>query len=141
MLLVRLIYCSRATGQLGYSDLKDILEKSDKNNPLVGITGMLCYGNSMFLQLLEGDRKAVSETYSRIDRDERHTEAEIIEMAEIEHRLFGDWSMKLVQLGSDAPTSARRLVIKYSGSHQFAPQLMSARQCLHFLTELYTTLE
>ena len=48
MNLCRLVYCSHAVPKLDYSDLKDILEKSQSNNAPLGITGMLSYGNSMF---------------------------------------------------------------------------------------------
>jgi Sensors of blue-light using FAD len=98
MSLYRLIYSSHGKPNLGYHDLKDIMEKSDKNNQLEGITGLLCYGDSIFLQILEGDRTTVSKTYHRISLDIRHHTPELIECVPIESRIFGVWSMKAVNL-------------------------------------------
>ena len=42
-MLVRLMYASRATGEINSEDLSAILRKSKANNPGQGITGVLCY--------------------------------------------------------------------------------------------------
>ncbi|MBC6419579.1 MAG: BLUF domain-containing protein [Prochloron sp. SP5CPC1] len=136
MTLHRLIYCSNAIHNLEYPDLKDIMDKSEKNNTPEGITGILCYGNDMFLQVLEGHRKRISNTYARIANDKRHFNAELIEFYEIEHRLFVQWSMKVVQLGTYSQDKIRKLNLKYSSSTAFSPVLMNAKQCLNFLLEL-----
>ncbi|MEN9266671.1 MAG: BLUF domain-containing protein, partial [Thermostichales cyanobacterium BF4_bins_65] len=62
MSLHRLIYISRARQDIGYYDLRDIQDKSERNNSRDGISGMLCYGNGLFLQILEGSRTAISST-------------------------------------------------------------------------------
>ncbi|MGK7876130.1 MAG: BLUF domain-containing protein [Xenococcaceae cyanobacterium] len=140
MSLCRLIYCSQAIPELTYADLKDIMEKSEKNNTPVGITGMLCYGNSMFLQILEGDRKHVSRTYSRIANDKRHFNTELIDFSEVESRIFGEWSMKVVQLGAYSPEKVRNINMKYSTSTALDPVSMNAKQCLNFMIELRSLL-
>lgn len=135
-MLCRLIYFSRAVPELGYSDLKEIMEKSEKNNFRDGITGMLCYGNSMFLQILEGDRKAVSQTYARIAGDERHFDPELVSFTEVDVRLFTDWSMKVVQLSPDSNDRIKTLIMKYSCSLTFSPETMSAKQCEELMIEI-----
>lgn len=134
MALYRLIYVSQAVSSLEYSDLVDILQKSERNNKVVGITGMLSFGDSMFLQVLEGSRRTVSQTYNRILLDKRHVNAELIDFSEIEHRDFGVWSMKVVQI--DNQSGVRDLILKYSNSSTFSPISMSGRQSLNFLREL-----
>ena len=52
MNLYRLIYSSQASSELSPEDLKDISSVSEKNNLADGITGLLCYSNLMFLQIL-----------------------------------------------------------------------------------------
>ncbi len=136
MSLHRLLYCSRAIPNLSYQDLKDILEKSEKNNSLVGITGMLCYGNSMFLQVLEGSRQNLTQTYNRIARDARHMDAELIDFSEAESRQFQIWSMKVVELGTYAPEKMQAIYLKYASEPTFSPQTMNPRQCLNFLLEV-----
>lgn len=134
MALYRLIYVSQAISGLAYPDLVDIAEKSERNNKNVGITGMLTFGDSMFLQVLEGSRRVISQTYNRILLDQRHTNAELIDFSEIEHRDFGLWSMKVVQLGTQA--GIRDIILKYSSSETFSPISMTGKQSLCFLREL-----
>lgn len=138
MSLYRLIYGSHAAPTVQYYDLKDILEKSEKNNRPVGVTGMLCYGDDMFLQCLEGDRRILTQTYNRIAKDERHYDAELIDFVEIEHRYFTEWSMKVVQLGSLSPEKIKSILIKYSSSNFLRPSDMSGQQCIQLLLELQT---
>jgi hypothetical protein len=138
MALYRLIYVSQAVAGIGYSDLIDIMQKSEKNNLPVGITGMLSFGDSMFLQVLEGSRRTVSQTYNRILVDKRHVNAELVDFSEIEHRDFALWSMKAVQI--DNHPEIRNIILKYSGSSTFSPISMTGKQSLSFLketTELY----
>lgn len=134
MALYRLIYVSQATSDLEYSDLMDILRKSEQNNKPVGITGMLSFGDSMFLQILEGSRRVVSQTYNRILLDKRHFNAELIDFSEIEYRDFSVWSMKVVQI--DQREEVRDLILKYSNSSTFSPISMTGKQSLSFLKEL-----
>lgn len=134
MALYRLIYVSQAIAGLEYPDLVEILEKSERNNKKVGITGMLGFGDSMFLQVLEGSRRVISQTYNRILLDKRHVNAELIDFSEIDHRDFGVWSMKVVQLGNQP--EIRDIILKYSSSDTFSPISMTGKQSLSFLREL-----
>jgi len=134
MALYRLIYVSQAVAGLEYPDLVEILEKSERNNKKVGITGMLSFGDSMFLQVLEGSRRVISQTYNRILLDKRHVNAELIDFSEIEFRDFSLWSMKVVQLGTQA--EVRDIILKYSSSDTFSPISMTGKQSLNFLREL-----
>jgi hypothetical protein len=134
MALHRLIYVSQAAAGLGYPDLIDIMQKSERNNPSAGITGMLCFGDSMFLQVLEGNRRALSQTYNRIIGDSRHINAELIDFSEIGQRDFGTWSMKVVELGSKP--EVRSIILKYSSTDKFSPISMSPEQSLNFLVEI-----
>ena len=136
MRLCRLIYCSKASREVLYLDLKSIMEQSVKNNTKDGITGILCFGNSMFLQMLEGDRTRISKTYNRIVSDPRHRETEMIDFSDIEERIFCDWSMKVVQLGEYAPEVIKNVITKYSPIGTFDPTMLSPQQCLKFFEEL-----
>ncbi len=134
MALYRLIYVSQAATSLEYPDLMNIMQKSEKNNRSAGVTGMLSFGDSMFLQILEGSRRVVSQTYNRILLDKRHFNAELIDFSEIEYREFSAWSMKVVQI--DQREEVRDLILKHSNSSTFAPVSMTGRQSLNFLKEL-----
>jgi hypothetical protein len=115
-----------------YQDLKEITEVSSKNNRLSGLTGMLCYCDTMFLQILEGNCEVVSRTYHRIITDKRHHTPTLIECTPIESRLFGSWSMHMIRLIDLNPEVLKRLIIQYSDTSTFKPNLMTPYQCLEF---------
>ncbi|WP_081980671.1 BLUF domain-containing protein [Neosynechococcus sphagnicola] len=137
MSLHRMVYFSSAAPGLSYPDLMDIMEKSQTNNAHAGITGLLCSGNGMFLQALEGDRSLVSQTYARILKDPRHFNAEIVEFVAVDARCFTEWSMRLVQLDGFDSESIQETRLRYSSSPIFSPTCMNAKQSLSLLLELY----
>ena len=51
-MLVRLMYASRAVPSVDQERLLDILRKSKANNPGLGITGVLCFSEGIFLSLI-----------------------------------------------------------------------------------------
>jgi hypothetical protein len=66
MQTIRLIYASVAREDLSFAELMQIRSQAKAFNVAHRISGMLCYGNGAFLQLLEGKRKVVNEIYNRI---------------------------------------------------------------------------
>ena len=136
MNLCRLIYSSYASPDTGYEDLKDIMEKSERNNRRDGVTGVLCYGDSMFLQVLEGNRKNGRKTYHRIAPDKRHHTPALLEWVATQSRLFQSWSMQAVRLVDLNAEEVRQLILQYSDTTTFQPDLMTAQQCLKFIYKL-----
>ena len=136
MNLYRLIYSSQTSTELSPEDLKDISDVSQKNNQIDGITGILCYGNLMFLQILEGEHQQVSKTYHRIVQDKRHHTPILIKCVPIKNRLFEIWSMQTINLTELADSQMNTLILKYSGSPKFKPNGMSPGQCLNFMQEV-----
>jgi hypothetical protein len=132
MPLHRLIYSSYAVPNFNYQDLKAIMEVSNKNNRLAGITGILSYCDSMFLQILEGNCEVISRTYHRIATDKRHHTPTLIECIPIESRIFGNWSMHMIRLIDLNPDTLKRLILQYSDTTSFKPNLMTPYQCLEF---------
>ncbi|MFZ9801225.1 MAG: BLUF domain-containing protein, partial [Burkholderiaceae bacterium] len=53
--MLRVTYLSRETDPFSARGLVDLLEHCKKNNPDLGVTGMLMYANGTFLQTLEGE--------------------------------------------------------------------------------------
>ncbi|MEM8632154.1 MAG: BLUF domain-containing protein [Pseudomonadota bacterium] len=93
MALHKLIYISRPVVGSN-ADWDEILAASDRNNARLDITGMLLFDGEHYLQLLEGERRDVSDLFLTIAEDKRHTHVEIITSAPSEFRLFGGWSMQ-----------------------------------------------
>jgi hypothetical protein len=134
-MLSQLIYSSRSTHTMSYAQLRDINETAVRINSDNGLTGLLVYGQSCFLQILEGDRADISATYLRIAGDPRHTDLVLIDVSTIAGRSFPEWAMRAVMLdGVNAPDTTP-LLLKYSGSTRFQPALYTDTDAHDFLEE------
>ena len=134
-MLVRLLYASRAVNAFTDEDLQSILRESRAANPALGITGVLCYSDGIFMQVLEGGRTAVNQVYSRIAGDARHTQVELLSYEEIDERRFAGWSMGQIDLASLNPAA----LLKYSERATLDPFSVSGRVSLAMFEELVAT--
>jgi hypothetical protein len=134
-MLVRLIYASRAAGEVNAELLDALLRSSRQNNPAIGVTGVLCYSAGMFVQVLEGSRSAVSSLYNVIVRDPRHEKVELIHFEEISERHFSDWTMGQVNMSK----VNHGILLKYSARSEFNPFDMSGAAILLLLDDLIAT--
>ena len=134
-MLVRLVYASRAVAAVDQEELVAILRKSKANNPRLGITGVLCFSEGIFLQALEGGRSAVNQLYNRIASDARHTQVELLHYEEIGERRFAGWSMGQVNVARLNPA----LLLKYSETAKLDPFAVSGRVSLALFEELMAT--
>lgn len=134
-MLVRLLYASRATAPLIASVQDSILEQSRARNPKLGITGILCYSDDLFIQVLEGGRDEVCELYNTIVRDDRHQHVRILSFEEIRERRFGGWTMGQVNLAKVNPS----LLLKYGERPALSPFDTSGQATMALLEELIAT--
>lgn len=88
-----LLYLSRAVADLSYSDIRDILEASRRNNAFSETTGVLIYRDGYFLQLLEGHKEAILDLLEVIKEDDRNYQLNVLVEVESNERFFKDWSM------------------------------------------------
>lgn len=131
-MLVRCLYASHASGVLTDTVIDDILQQSRKNNPADGITGMLCFTNDMFVQVLEGGRAQVSRLFSAIARDDRHRDIQLLSYGEISARQFGAWTMGQVNMASVNPA----LLLRYLEKAELDPFACSGEATLAVLLEI-----
>jgi hypothetical protein len=134
-MLVRLLYASRASSPTDASVYDSILEQSRVRNPKLGITGILCFSENLFIQVLEGGRDEVCELYNTIVRDGRHQHVRILGFEEIRERRFGNWTMGQVNLAKVNPA----LLLKYGERAELNPFEGSAHATLALLDELIAT--
>jgi len=132
-MLVRCLYASRAvtTGP----DIESILDQSRRNNPKLGITGMLCVSDDVFIQVLEGGRDEVCDLFNTIVRDPRHTHVRILVFEEISERRFANWTMGQVNLAKVNPS----ILLKYSDKATLNPFGCSGHATMALLQELVAT--
>jgi hypothetical protein len=134
-MLVRLMYVSRAVPAVDQEELLMILRRSKANNPTLGITGVLCFSEGIFLQVLEGGRGAVNRLYNRIATDHRHTQVELLGYEEIGERRFAGWAMGQVNMSRLNPA----LLLKYSETATLDPYAVSGQVSMALFEELVAT--
>ena len=98
MNLTSLTYTSLARLDLSSPDLEQIHRTARELNALDGITGLLVFNGTHFLQIVEGAHEALDELVQRLRRDTRHTGLEIRDERKLAARSFPGWSMQLVRV-------------------------------------------
>ena len=98
MTLKSLTYTSLARLDLDAGDLESIHRTAREVNALEGITGLLVFNGTHFLQIVEGAPQAIDELVDRLRRDPRHSGFEVRDERTADQRSFGSWSMELVRV-------------------------------------------
>ncbi|SFG76300.1 BLUF domain-containing protein [Methylobacterium gossipiicola] len=90
--LLHLIYFSRlnlpAEIPARNRAIEDIARHAQKKNEFSVITSFLMVDQNFAVQILEGERTSVTDTFNRIVRDSRHRDVHIVEWREIAKRDF-----------------------------------------------------
>jgi Sensors of blue-light using FAD len=129
------MYASRAVPAVDQEELLAILKKSKANNPKAGVTGVLCFSEGVFMQVLEGGRSAVNKLYNRIVADARHSDVMLLNYEEIAERRFAGWSMGQVNMSRLNPA----LLLKYSECARLDPFAVSGKVSVALFDELVAT--
>jgi Sensors of blue-light using FAD len=134
-MLVRLLYASRAADPAPDGLIEAIVQQARRNNPELGITGVLCHGGDSFLQVLEGGREPVNALYNRIVCDRRHRQVTLLNYEEIVERRFAGWTMGQVNLSKVNSST----LLKYSERALVDPYALSGRASAALADELMVT--
>ena len=126
--MYQVVYLSTAAQEYGKDELKRILEVSRRNNEADGVTGMLCYHQGNFFQMLEGDRDKVEAVMARVARDDRHFGVTVLLKQEVDTRSMTDWSMAFRELST---SEARALAgfdhaLKESGASRLSDRRLES---------------
>jgi len=91
-----LVYVSAATAPFDDAALQTLAEKASEKNRRLQITGYLNYSHDRqtFFQYLEGPQQAVLDLMAEIEADDRHRMINVVQLGEIDSRLFPKWSMR-----------------------------------------------
>ena len=128
-MLTRLLYVSKPVGPITTFVTSSILEVCSVNNKKAEITGVLCQGSGIYMQVIEGQRSAINALYSRIISDKRHNQIELLSFEEVGQRRYGNWSMALVQLSIDDP-------MVQLAHPEFDPYSASSKDAIRIIDEL-----
>ena len=95
--MIRILYASQSIRDITDQQVHDILISSRRNNPVLGITGVLIHGGGLFMQVLEGPEQSTLRQYVRILDDRRHGDCKIIHITPTDDRIFKKWSMGVIK--------------------------------------------
>ncbi len=103
--MIQLIYLSFAQTNIRENireHIDSILKEAEEYNKAAEITGQLIYRGGVFIQLLEGEEKAVQALMGKITMDyKRHENIRVLFKRSITERLFPDWNMAFRSLDDD----------------------------------------
>ncbi len=92
----QMLVCSLVRGKPTETQLKQLHEHSARNNRNRGLTGVLLYGDGVFVHWLEGLNDYLEQAWEAIVKDNRHEKIVVLwENKDAPERLFGDWVMGL----------------------------------------------
>jgi hypothetical protein len=131
-MLTRLIYASESTAALAPASLQALLDHARAANERRNITGMLAFDSRCFLQVLEGDRQAVNQVFSRIAADPRHRRVELLEMVTVQERAFAKWSMAFAA----ADAAGKEIFLRFGLEPIFNPYAMTGPAAVALLAAL-----
>lgn len=103
------IYISTARPDLSLKDFSDIIEASQRKNGSCGITGVLCFNGTNFMQFLEGDRAMVNDRLHLIGSDNRHNGMVTVERRSAMAREFPSWHMASSVINIEGRDSDQKL--------------------------------
>lgn len=106
-MLSRMLYISTAAGPITTAVTGTILRSAQLYNPSNGITGVLCQGQGLYLQVLEGERSQVEALYARIAQDKRHQNMVLRKQEDVSSRRYGKWAMAHIDLAHLLPSAAQ----------------------------------
>lgn len=88
-----LVYSSHAKVPFAEKNLEQLLFQCQQKNSEKGITGLLLYTDQKFVQVIEGEKNVIQNTYEKICNDPRHDNVDILIEGEIKKRNYPQWLM------------------------------------------------
>jgi len=129
-MLTRLIYHSENHLSLGVgtdqmiAGLNSLLEVCVRNNERDGLTGALLFDSLWFVQILEGERQAITATMRKISDDARHAAVNVMSVEAVSHRAFANWWMGIAALpGIDVLN--RHMIGRFDPRDLTGPQVLA----------------
>lgn len=88
-----LVYSSHAKVPFQEKTLEQLLFQCQRNNSNKGVTGLLLYTDQKFVQVIEGEKNVIQNTYQKIQEDTRHENVEVLIEGPIKERNYPQWNM------------------------------------------------
>ena len=136
MKLTSVTYTSLSRIDPKSSDLEAIQAAAREHNATDGITGLLVFNGTHFLQTIEGSERAIDSLIERLRNDSRHTGFEIRDQRKIDARSFPDWPMEMLRVNASYFEARDTIADRLPDT---VPEAIKAR--LFRMTELISTIE
>ncbi len=133
--LYRLVYLSIPRSGIAEQDILAILKSARAFNSKAHITGFLTFHERCFLQVLEGSREALSETFVRICKDTRHHGVVLMGYDPIDFRSFPAWNMGYLPMANARDERIRRYT---AAGPDLKPTDLSVQGAVSLLLEFAT---
>ena len=98
--LFSIVYVSTAARPVPLADLMHLLDGAKRRNAEEGVTGLLLYSNTSFMQYLEGPAVGLARVYDVIKTHPMHYGLIDLVREPIEDRAFPEWSMAFQVAGA-----------------------------------------
>jgi hypothetical protein len=128
-MLTRLLYAREGEASLTPASVQAKLEQVRVANERKHLTGMRAFDSNCFLQMLEGDREPLNRLFARIANDPRHKRVVLLEVAAVDERYFGRWSMAF----APADAAHGRLYLRFGIQPRLDPHALTAPAALALL--------
>ena len=92
-MLERLVYRSKATGEVGSLALFNLLTQARQKNAELSITGHLIFDGEFFTQWIEGPSSSLDQLWASLQKDDRHQQIMLISRTPTDARRFAEWTM------------------------------------------------
>ncbi|MEM7729001.1 MAG: BLUF domain-containing protein [Pseudomonadota bacterium] len=136
--LLEIVYSSETPAPMDADAVRALLEHSRRKNADWGVTGLLCYDQRQFLQIIEGETDVILDLFHAIQNDPRHTNLRILHEGDIETRAFDDWKMAYEPMPSGLlPTLTRTIHRQPLGSDAQGELSAGRRIFALFMDEMY----
>lgn len=99
--MIQATYISTPTRSMSNEDLIQILNSARAHNIQLGVSGMLLFTGSEFIQTLEGEENVIEDLLATIKKDPRHKDLRILEKKNITTREYADWTMGFKRVGKE----------------------------------------
>ncbi|MFC7053516.1 BLUF domain-containing protein [Hansschlegelia quercus] len=135
MPLHRIVFYSSNETKLTSSSMRDfvrdVLDNCARLEAISGLTGALLFNERFFLQVMEGDKVAISEQMWKISQDERHSLMVILAAGAIPRRAFLTWTVGYAGRSPELD----KLYLSYGPAPKFDPTRMTAASAVDLVQD------
>ncbi len=104
-MLYTISYVSTSDKKFTDTDIHDLLNFVKKHNNENNITGLLIYSEGNFFQVIEGEKKIISDLFEKIKQDSRHYNIIKIFDRENEQKAFSEYDSSFITVGDPLDTN------------------------------------